>query len=188
MIVPLCYRVLHPSQQILSDTQLQRFPCVLNDDFALATEDREINTVLSNRCPYNGLVRNVFYGILAEQGGQQKHIGDLHSLAEAQSAVRHLSFGGGYNRCWRIRKTYLPITTWDSLCKKLSTKMSIRLSSVLIPLFWCNEHGVVGFHLHNTPWTGECLGILEMTVAVLRQEQLTFGLDEHLVGLLHFAG
>ncbi|EMX9193358.1 TPA: ABC transporter substrate-binding protein, partial [Pseudomonas aeruginosa] len=92
---PPCYRALHPSQQILSDTQLQCFPCIFNDDFALVTEGREIDTALSDRCPYNGLVRNVLYGILAEQDGQQKHIGDLYSLAEAQSVVRHLSFGGG---------------------------------------------------------------------------------------------
>ncbi|OPE13712.1 hypothetical protein APA66_29165, partial [Pseudomonas aeruginosa] len=71
---------------------------------------------------------------------------------------------------------------------RFSTKMPIRLPSVLVSLFWCNEHGAVGFRLHNTPWTDECLEILEMTAAALRQEQLDFGLDEHLVDLLHLAG
>ncbi|QPZ58690.1 hypothetical protein [Pseudomonas aeruginosa] len=61
---PPCYRALHPSQQILSDTQLQCFPCIFNDDFAVVTEGREIDAALSDRCPYNGLVRNVLYGIL----------------------------------------------------------------------------------------------------------------------------
>ncbi|WP_109505183.1 hypothetical protein [Pseudomonas aeruginosa] len=183
-----CYRALHPSQQILSDTQLQCFPCIFNDDFALVTEGREIDAALSDRCPYNGLVRNVLYGILAEQDGQQKHIGDLYSLAEAERVVRYLSFGGGYNRCWEIKKTHLPITTWNSLYEKFSTKMPVHLPSVLVSLLWCNEHGAVGFRLHNTPWTDECLEILEMTAAALRQEQLAFGLDEHLVDLLHLAG
>ncbi|WP_205586985.1 hypothetical protein [Pseudomonas aeruginosa] len=86
-------------------------------------------------------------------------------MAEAQSVVRYLSFGGGYNRCWEIRKTHLPITTWNSLYEKFSTKMPVRLPSVLVSLFWCNEHGAVGFRLHNTPWTDECLEILEMTSA-----------------------
>ncbi|WP_447444330.1 hypothetical protein [Pseudomonas aeruginosa] len=90
---------------------------------------------------------------------------------------------GGYNRCWEIRKTHLPISAWNSLYERFSTKMPIRLPSVLVSLFWCNEHGAVGFRLHNTPWTDECLEILEMTAAALRQEQLAFGLDEHLVDL-----
>ncbi|EPG7374137.1 hypothetical protein OPQ50_006504, partial [Pseudomonas aeruginosa] len=87
-----------------------------------------------------------------------------------------------------IRKTHLPITTWNSLYEKFSTKMPVRLPSVLVSLFWCNEHGAVGFRLHNTPWTDECLEILEMTSATLREQQLAFGLDEHLVDLLHLAG
>ncbi|MFG9964337.1 hypothetical protein ACG3QT_00465, partial [Pseudomonas paraeruginosa] len=36
----------------------------------------------------------------------------------------------------------------------------------------------MGFRLHNTPWTDECLEILEMTSATLREQQLAFGLDD----------
>ncbi|WP_273627238.1 hypothetical protein [Pseudomonas aeruginosa] len=92
-----CYRALHPTQQSLSDAQLQCFPCIFNDDFALITEGQEIGEGLEDRCPNDGLVRNVIYGIFAEQaGGQQTHIGDKYSLSEAESVIRCLSFGDGH--------------------------------------------------------------------------------------------
>ncbi|HFF2027775.1 TPA: ABC transporter substrate-binding protein, partial [Pseudomonas aeruginosa] len=154
--------------------------------FAVVVQELDDERV--EKCPHQGIVRNVLYSIYGEQDGRKKLIGDQYSLTQAESVVRYLSFGGGYNRCWEIRKTHLPISAWNSLYERFSTKMPIRLPSVLVSLFWCNEHGAVGFRLHNTPWTDECLEILEMTAAALRQEQLAFGLDEHLVDLLHLAG
>ncbi|HHZ9057458.1 ABC transporter substrate-binding protein [Pseudomonas aeruginosa] len=181
-----CYRALHETQQHLPDEYFQCELCYFNNDFAVVVQELDDDRV--EKCPHQGIVRNVLYSIYGEQDGRKKLIGDQYSLTEAESVVRYLSFGGGYNRCWEIRKTHLPISAWNSLYERFSTKMPIRLPSVLVSLFWCNEHGAVGFRLHNTPWTDECLEILEMTAAALRQEQLAFGLDEHLVDLLHLAG
>ncbi|HGP1322532.1 ABC transporter substrate-binding protein [Pseudomonas aeruginosa] len=178
-----CYRVLHETQQHLPDEHFQCEPCDFNHDFAVVAQEQGQDDGIAEQYP-----RNVVYSIYGEQDGRETLIGDQYSLPQAESVVRYLSFGGGYNRCWEIRKTHLPITTWNSLYEKFSTKMPIRLPSVLVSLFWCNEHGAVGFRLHHTPWTDECLEILEMTAATLREQQLAFGLDEHLVDLLHLAG
>lgn len=69
MIVPPYYRTLHPSQQILSDTQPQCLPCIFDDDPALVTEGKEINAALPDRCPYSGPIHDMLYGILAERDG-----------------------------------------------------------------------------------------------------------------------
>ncbi|HFE9957427.1 TPA: ABC transporter substrate-binding protein, partial [Pseudomonas aeruginosa] len=138
-----CYRALHETQRHLPDEYFKCELCYFNDDFAVVAQ--ELDNEIVEKCPHQGIVRNVLYSIYGEQDGRKKLIGDQYSLTQAESVVRYLSFGGGYNRCWEIRKTHLPITTWNSLYEKFSTKMPVRLPSVLVSLFWCNEHGAVGF-------------------------------------------
>ncbi len=53
---PPYFRPLHDSQAQLPDNELQLFPCLFNDDFALISEGQSISDDLDERCPSTGLV------------------------------------------------------------------------------------------------------------------------------------
>lgn len=80
---PPCFRPVHDSQAHLSDDELQLFPCLFNDEFALISEGQSIPDELDERCPSTGLVRQVIYAVMGEMLNERHHVGDLYSLEEA---------------------------------------------------------------------------------------------------------
>lgn len=87
---PRCFRPLHDSQVHLSDDELQLFPCIFNEDFALISEGQSIPDVMG------------------EMLNERHHVGDLYSLEDAQALIRRLSFETGhYSRTWEISTAHL---------------------------------------------------------------------------------
>ena len=80
---PPCFRPVHDSQTYLPDDELQLFPCLFNDDFALISEGQSIPEELDERCQSTGLVRQVIYAVMGEMFNEQHHVGDLYSLEES---------------------------------------------------------------------------------------------------------
>jgi hypothetical protein len=76
---PPCFRPLHDSQAHLPDDELQLFPCLFNDDFALISEGQSIPDELDERCQSTGLVRQVIYAVMGEMLNERHHVGDLYS-------------------------------------------------------------------------------------------------------------
>lgn len=56
---PPCFRPVHDVHAHLPDNELQLFPCLFNDDFALIREGQSIPDELDERCQSTGLVRQV---------------------------------------------------------------------------------------------------------------------------------
>lgn len=65
-----CYRALHETQQHLPDEYFQCELCYFNGDFAVVTQDLDDERV--EKCPHQGIVRNVLYSIYGEQDGRKK--------------------------------------------------------------------------------------------------------------------
>ncbi|HHK2622933.1 TPA: ABC transporter substrate-binding protein, partial [Pseudomonas aeruginosa] len=82
-----CYRALHETQQHLPDEYFQCELCYFNNDFAVVVQELDDERV--EKCPHQGIVRNVLYSIYGEQDGRKKLIGDQYSLTEAESVVRY---------------------------------------------------------------------------------------------------
>ena len=106
---PPCFRPVHDTQAHLPDDELQLFPCLFNDDFAVISEGQSISDDLDERCQSTGLVRQVIYAVMGEMLNERHHLGDLYSLEEAQAIVHRLSFETGhYSRAWEISTAHLP--------------------------------------------------------------------------------
>ena len=66
---PPCFRPLHDSQLHLPDDELQLFPCLFNDDFAVISEGQSISDDLDERCQSTGQVRQMIYAVIGETNG-----------------------------------------------------------------------------------------------------------------------
>ncbi|MCK8663722.1 ABC transporter substrate-binding protein [Pseudomonas azerbaijanoccidens] len=185
---PPCFRPVHDIQAHLPDDELQLFPCLLNDDFALISEGQSIPNDLDERCQSTGLVRQVIYAVIGEILNERHHLGDLYSLEEAQATVNHLSFETGhYSRAWEISTAHLPEETMLYLEEWVSN-FAPRQTGLLFELFTLPDYCGIGCKLIGTPWTDEnLLNIEGNRYSSLRQEQLDAGTPEALVNVLYLA-
>ena len=185
---PPCFRPVHESQIHLPDDELQLFPCIFNDDFALISEGQSILNELDDCCPSNGLVHQVIYAVMGEVFNEQCHVGDFDSLEEAKSVVHRLSFETGhYSRAWEISTAHLT----DEALRHLESRVGnvdSRPTGLLFEPFALPDCNGVGCKLIGTPWTDDNLVKIEGNpYSSLRQEQLDAGTPEALVNVLYLA-
>jgi len=185
---PPCFRPVHDSQAHLPDDELQLFPCLFNDDFALIREGQSIPGELDELCQSTGLVRQVIYAVMGKMFNEQHHVGDLYSLEEAQAMVHHLRFETGhYSRAWEISTAHLPEEAMLYLGGWVSSSTP-RKTGLLFELFALPDCCGIGCKLIGTPSTDENLLNIECKrYPSLRQEQLDAGTPEALVTALHLA-
>lgn len=185
---PPCFRPLHDSQAHLPDHELQLFPCLFNDDFALISEGQSIPDELDERCPSTGLVRQVIYAVIGEMLNERHHVGDLYSLEEAQAMVRRLNFETGhYSRAWEISTAHLPEEAMFYLEGWVSNSAP-RQTGLLFELFTLSDCCGIGCKLIGTPWTDDNLMKIEgRPYSSLRQEQLDAGTPVALIEVLYLA-
>jgi hypothetical protein len=185
---PPCFRPVHDSQAHLSDDELQLFPCLFNDDFALISEGHSIPDELDERYQSTGLVRQVIYAVIGQTLNERHHVGDLYSLEEAQTMVHRLSFETGhYSRAWEISTAHLPEEAMLYLEGSLS-QSAPRQTGLLFELFTLSDCCGIGCKLIGTPWTDEnLLNIEGKRYSSLRQEQLDAGTPEVLTNVLYLA-
>ena len=185
---PPCFRPVHDTQAHLPDDELQLFPCLFNDDFAIISEGHSISDDLDERCQSSGLVRQVIYAVMGEMLNERHHLGDLYSLEEAQAMVHRLSFETGhYSRAWEISTAHLPEAAMLYLEEWVSN-FALRQTGLLFELFTLPDCCGIGCKLIGTPWTDEnLLNIEGNRYSSLRQEQLDAGTPEALVNVLYLA-
>lgn len=181
---PPCFRPLHDSQAHLPDNELQLFPCVFNDDFALISEGQSIPEELGERCQSTGLVCQVFYAVIGEVLNEQYR--DLYSLQEAQAVIHRLNFETGhYSRAWEISTVHLPE---EALLYLEGAVSAPKQTGLLFELFRVPDCDGIGCKLIGTPWTDENLQNIEgKPYSNLRQEQIDAGTPEVLVKVLYLA-
>ncbi|MDH1440370.1 ABC transporter substrate-binding protein [Pseudomonas sp. GD03721] len=181
---PPCCRPVHESQAQLQDHELQLFPCIFNDDFALISEGHSIPDDLDDCCPCNGLVRQVVYAVFNER----EHIADLHSLEQAQALIRHLSFETGrYSQAWEISTLHLPEEAVRYLVNWIGRSPSRQTGLLFEPFALPDCYGF-GCKLICTPWTNRhLLQVVGHSYGELRQQQLAAGVPETLVDILYLA-
>ncbi|GAB5337066.1 DUF5983 family protein [Pseudomonas fluorescens] len=185
---PPCFRPVHDAQTHLPDDELQLFPCLFNDDFAVISEGQSISDDLNERCQSTGLVHQVIYAVMGEMFNEQHHVGDLYSLEEAQAMVHRLRFETGhYSRAWEISTAHLPEEAMFYLEGWVSHSVP-RQTGLLFELFALPVCCSIGCKLIGTPWTDEnLLNIEGKRYSSLRQEQLDAGTPEALVTVLYLA-
>ena len=185
---PPCFRAVHDSQAHLPDDELQLFPCLFNDDFALIIEGQSIPDELAERCPSTGLVRQVIYAVMSEMLNERHHVGDLYSLEEAQAMVHRLSFETGhYSRAWEISTAHLPEEAMFYLEGWVSHSAP-RQTGLLFELFTLSDCCGIGCKLIGTPWTDDNLVKIEgRPYSSLRREQLDAGMPVALIEVLYLA-
>ncbi|WP_223508271.1 MULTISPECIES: ABC transporter substrate-binding protein [unclassified Pseudomonas] len=183
---PPCFRPVHDSQAHLSDDELQLFPCLFNDDFALISEGQFIPDELDEHCQSTGLVRQVIYAVIGEVLNQQYHVGDLYSLEEAQAMVHRLVFETGhYSRAWEISTAHLPDEAMVYLGEWISNSAP-RKTGLWLELFALAD--CIGCKLIGTPWTDDNVQNIEgKPYSNLKQEQLDAGTPKALVEVLYLA-
>ncbi|WP_061291176.1 DUF5983 family protein [Azotobacter vinelandii] len=183
---PPVYRPLHRSQAHLYDHEVQCFPCIFCDEFALITEGHHIRESLQDQCTTDGIVRQVVYEIVGtDLEGRPVRIGDAHSLHEAEAVVRRLSFDTGhFSRCWEISTAHLPEADLQFL-KQLastSTPCGLLFEAFAIP------YGGIGCKLIGTPWTDQNLDLIgKPSIEAFREELIEAGVSEALFRVLHLA-
>ena len=185
---PPCFRPLHQSQAHLPDHEVQLFPCIFNDDFALVSEAQIIPADLGERCQSTGLIRQVVYAVMGETLHGWHHLGDLYSLEEAQAMIRQLSFETGhYSRAWEISTVHLSEEAMRYL-EEWIDRLPFRQTGLLFELFALPDCCGFGCKLICTPWTDEhLLHVCHHAYRELRQEQLAAGVPETLVNILYLA-
>ncbi|WDG77563.1 ABC transporter substrate-binding protein [Pseudomonas chlororaphis] len=185
---PPCFRPVHDTQAHLPDHELQLFPCLFNDDFALIGAGQSIPDELDERCPSTGLVRKVIYAVIGETLNERHHVGDLYSLEEAQAMVHRLSFETGhYSRAWEISTAHLTEEALRYLESRAGNFDSKPIGLLFEPFALTDCNGV-GCKLIGTPWTDDNLVRIEdRPYSSLRQEQLYAGTPEALVNVLYLA-
>ncbi|MBB6290588.1 hypothetical protein FBY10_11559 [Pseudomonas sp. SJZ103] len=185
---PPCFRPLHYSQVHLPDDELQLFPCIFNEDFALISEGQSIPDELDERCQSTGLVRQVIYAVMGEMLNERHHVGDLYSLEDAEAVIRRLSFETGhYSRIWEISTTHLTEEALRYL-ERRAGNFDYRPSGLLFEPFALKDCNGVGCKLIGTPWTDNNLIKIEgCSYSSLRQEQLDAGTPAALVNVLYLA-
>jgi hypothetical protein len=184
---PPVWRPLHPSQAHLTDDQIDQFPCVLCNDFALITEGQEIAEELEAQCQTEGLVRTVVYAVTGDDFGHPAHIGDTYSLEAAREVVRRLSFETGFfSRCWEVSTGHITEEAGRYLAElaDIATPNGFLFMTFRIPY-----SPAIGIKLISTPWTDENLLHVEgITAAQLREEHLDKGMPKSLLEVIHLAG
>lgn len=185
---PPCCRPVHDAQAHLPDDELQLFPCLFNDDFAVISEGQSISDDLDERCQSTGLVRQVIYAVTGEMLNERHHVGDLYSLEEAQAMVHRLSFETGhYSRAWEISTAHLPEEAMFYLEGWVSHSAP-RQTGLLFELFTLPDCHGIGCKLIGTPWTDDNLVKIEgRPYSSLRQEQLDAGTPVALIKVLYLA-
>jgi len=185
---PPCFRPVHDSQAHLPDHELQLFPCLFNDDFALISEGQSIPEELDELCQSTGLVRQVIYAVIGGMFNERHHVGDLYSLEEAQAMVHRLRFETGhYSRAWEISTAHLTEEALRHL-ESQAGNFDSRPTGLLFEPFALTDCNGVGCKLIGTPWTDDNLMKIEgHTYSSLRQEQLDAGIPEALVNVLYLA-
>ncbi|ASV34873.1 DUF5983 family protein [Pseudomonas reactans] len=185
---PPCCRPVHDAQAHLPDDELQLFPCLFNDDFAVISEGQSISDDLDERCQSTGLVRQVIYAVTGEMLNERHHLGDLYSLEEAQAMVHRLSFETGhYSRAWEISTAHLPEEAMLYLEGWISHSAP-RQTGLLFEFFTLHDCSGIGCKLIGTPWTDDNLVKIEgRPYSSLRQDQLDAGTPEALVNVLYLA-
>ena len=183
---PLTYLPLHPSQADLPDSAVIRFPCTFNADFALITEGQDIPPELDARCPSQGIVRTVVYGVMAEESGKPLHVADTYSDDAAREVVRRLRFETGfYSRCWEISSGHITGAAWNFLAElaDIATPTAFLFIAFRIPY-----SQAIGVKLIATPWTDANLRMVEGTTAErLDREHRRKGMPDCLVDVLRLA-
>lgn len=183
---PLCYLPPHPSQQHLSDEQLERKPCLFNDTHALiVTADTDM-TEHEDTYPHPGIVVQVIYEIYAHDQSPPLIVGDLYSQVIAQQRVRQLTFETGrYSRCWEITSAHLPPSVWSHL--EVQARRNLP-TGLLFEMFTIPASLAIGFKLIATPWnTPHLINTLGITVRELYNEQVADGFARELLDILHLA-
>lgn len=185
---PPCFRPVHHSQAHLPDDELQLFPCLFNDDFALVSEGQSIPDELEESCQSDGLVRQVLYAVTSEMLNVRHHVGDLYSLEAAQAVIQRLRFETGhYSRAWEISTAHLPEEAMRFLERWVGNSAP-KLTGLLFELFTLPDCSGIGCKLIGTPWTDENLLDIEgKPYSVIKQEQRDAGTPETLVKVLHLA-
>ena len=180
---PLCYLPPHPSQQHLGDAELERQPCLFNDQHALVVNSSGALAAHEDSYPHPGIVVQVIYGVFSHDQSPQILVGDLYSEALAQERVRQIAFETGhYSRCWEISSAHLPQVAWERLAS------SSIPTGLLLEEFELPDSNALGFKLIATPWTDSNLDQIDVyTADQLRQQQLDAGLPLELVEALHLA-
>jgi hypothetical protein len=183
---PSTYLPLHASQAHLRDDQVQLFPCVFCDDFALVTEGQTIPGELDDQCRGTGVVRTVLYAVMADDFGTPVHVGDTYSEEAAREVVRRLTFETGhYSRCWEISSGHIPEETRQYLedLAGAGTVTGLLFEAFLVP-----DSDAVGVKLIATPWTDANLERVEGRDAqALHNEQVDACVPEPLIAVLELA-
>jgi len=185
---PPVWRPLHPSQAQLPDRDVERFPCLFGEDFALITEGQDVPADLEIQCPSDGIVRAVVYAIEAEdEDGRPAHLGDLYSEEEARKVIDRLRFETGfYSRCWEINSAHITEEAWEFLGRLADS--AVPPSFLFMP-FRIPHSPAIGVKLISTPWTDEVLSAAEGIDAAwrLHDEHRRAGMPECLVETLRLA-
>ncbi|ANI53762.1 DUF5983 family protein [Pseudomonas sp. DR 5-09] len=185
---PPCFRPLHDSQVHLPDDELQLFPCIFNDDFALINEGQSVPDELNECCQSTGLVRQVIYAVMGEMLNERHHVGDLYSLEDAQAVIRRVSFETGhYSRTWEISTAHVTEEALRYL-KHRAGYFDSSPTGLLFEPFVLKDCNGIGCKLIGTPWTDDNLVKIEdCSYSSLRQEQLDAGTPAALVNVLYMA-
>ncbi|MBN9421857.1 MAG: ABC transporter substrate-binding protein [Candidatus Accumulibacter sp. 66-26] len=183
---PLTYLPLHASQAHLPDSQIERFPCIFSEHFALITESQQVPDDLDAQCQRNGIVRTVVHAVMAEEGGKSLHVGDTYSAEAACEVVRRLRFETGlYSRCWEISSAHVDADAHRFLVDLADIDTP---STFLFIAFRIPYSPTIGVKLIATPWTDDHLRIAEaITGKRLMREGRAKGVPESLVRVLHLA-
>ncbi|UQS88694.1 ABC transporter substrate-binding protein [Pseudomonas chlororaphis subsp. piscium] len=184
---PPAFRQLHPSQETLSDEDIEQHGCLFCDEFALVTENHAVDEALKEQCSSDRTVVNVVYGIIGDQAGESILVGDSYSLQHAQEVLQSLSFETGfYSRCWEISTVHL-----DEIgrCYLSHLVDSVTPPDTMFVTFRIPYEPSIGIKLIATPWTDEnLLHVEELTGEQLRQEHHDKGIPSSLLEVLHLAG
>ncbi len=180
---PLCYLPPHPSQQHLSDLQLERKPCLFNDTDALIVNANDTWARHAEDHPDPGIVIQVIYAMVAHDKTPPILVGDLYCEALAQKRIRQLAFETGhYSRCWEISSAHLPDAVYEALVQ------ASLPTGLLLEAFELPDSHAIGLKLTATPWIDSHLSRIEGgTAEQLCQQQLQAGLPVELVKVLHLA-
>lgn len=184
---PPIWRPLHVSQAHLSDEQVERFPCLIGNDFAIISEDQVVTEELEAQCTSEGLVRTVVYAVAADDvDGKPLHVGDTYSEDAAREVVRRLRFETGFfSRAWEISTAHIT----EDAGRYLADLADIATpTGFLFVAFRLPYSPAIGVKLIATPWTDDNLQKVDGTTADrLREEHRKKGMPASLVDVLHLA-
>lgn len=183
---PMCYLPPHPSQQHLSDGQLERHLCLLNEHHALIISPGTSLADHEDTYPHQGIVVQVIYAIFSYDQSPPILVGDLYSESLARKRIQQLEFKTPhFSRCFEISSAHLPDTAWTGLQALLLPRWPTDLW--FEPFTFPDSHAL-GLKLIATPWTDDHLNQIDgSTAEQLRQQQLEAGISVALVDMLHLA-